>query len=353
MKYATRLRYGFIFIFTPLPVIGFYLGGIFTLLTPFVGFVLVPLIDLLGWRDFENVPDSEYARVANQGYYRLLPMLFVPLQLTVLAWALWASSGVVTVWEWCALVLSVGVLTGGVGINISHELMHKRGKLERTLSKILLASVSYGHFYIEHVRGHHLRVATDDDPASARWGESFYRFYPRCVIGSFKSAWHLETKRLQRANLSFWSLRNNFWWILATPVLICAIVSLVLGWTAAAFFIVQGIIAFSLLEVTNYIEHYGLSRKKLANGRYEKVTYIHSWNVNSFMSNAFLFNLQRHSDHHAHPAKPYQVLRHLEVSPQLPVGYPGMIWLALCPPLWRKVMHPILEQRAETLEAAA
>lgn len=235
------------------------------------------------------------------------------------------------------------IITGGIGITVAHELVHKNTFYQQLFGKILLSTVCYGHFLIEHVRGHHVNVATPKDPASARYGESFYRFYPRTVIGSFKSAWHLEQVRLQRKNLSNWSLYNHFWWIILAPVFIIAITYMTLGLSSALFFIVQSLIAFSLLEVVNYVEHYGLARKQLEDGRYERVSPKHSWNANHWLTNIILFHLQRHSDHHTHAGRPYQVLRHLEESPQLPTGYAGMIVLALIPPLWFKIMNPKVE----------
>jgi alkane 1-monooxygenase len=197
-----------------------------------------------------------------------------------------------------------------------------------------------------------VNVATPKDPASARLGESIYHFLPRTIIGSFQSAWHLEKNSLKQKKHALTSSHNHFWWIIGVPVAIeltCAIFG---GWSAALFFLLQSLVAILMLEVVNYIEHYGLERKKLINGDYERVSYRHSWNANHWLSNTLLLHLQRHSDHHAHGARPYQILRHIEESPQLPSGYLGMIILALFPPLWHAMMDKRVIYYQEKITAA-
>jgi alkane 1-monooxygenase len=221
--------------------------------------------------------------------------------------------------------LVVGLYTGGLGITVAHELCHKKEFLPRTVADLLLASVWYQHFAVEHVRGHHLWVSTPEDPASARSGENVYSFIVRSVIGSFVHALKIDkTKVFIGVGIAaLFTLGAGF---LGTNVLI--------------FFLVQAIVAFVLLEMVNYVEHYGLYRRALGNGRYEKVTPIHSWNSAHKFSNLLLFNLQRHSDHHALANLPYTILKHHEDAPQLPSGYPGMLMLALVPPIWFRVMDP-------------
>lgn len=221
--------------------------------------------------------------------------------------------------------LVVGLYTGGLGITLAHELCHKKEFLPRTVADLLLASVWYQHFAVEHVRGHHLWVSTPEDPASARSGENVYSFIVRSVIGSFVHALKIDkTKVFIGVGIAvLFTLGAGF---LGTNVLI--------------FFLVQAIVAFVLLEMVNYVEHYGLYRRALGNGRYEKVTPIHSWNSAHKFSNLLLFNLQRHSDHHALANLPYTILKHHDDAPQLPSGYPGMLMLALVPPIWFNVMDP-------------
>jgi len=236
-------------------------------------------------------------------------------------------------------MVTVGII-GGVAINAAHELGHKRDRSERRLSKIALAQTGYGHFFVEHDRGHHLRVATVDDPASSRFNESLYRFIPRSVSGSVRSAWNLEKRRLHRHGLSHWTLRNevlNAWLMTAVLFTVLAVWfrPVVLPWLFG-----QAIIGFCLLEAVNYLEHYGLRRQRLASGRYEPVAAGHSWNSNTLVANVLLFHLQRHSDHHTNPARRYQALRACDQAPELPAGYGSMVLLALVPPLWRRVMNP-------------
>jgi len=326
-------------------VAGTLAGGIFTFLTPFTVFVLVPLLDMLVGTDSANPTADELTRLQNRLSFRLVLYLFVPVQLGLIMFgAAVFANGVLTLLERAGLVLSVGIVTGGVGITIAHELAHKKRRLDIYLGRALLMSVCYMHFEIEHNLGHHVRVATPDDPASARFGESFYAFYPRTIRDSFKSAWRTEVGRLSHLGESVWSPRNHMIWNVMLPLTFAIILAALFGWQGALFFILQSAVAFSLLEAVNYIEHYGISRKELAPGRYEKVTPAHSWDANQRLTNYLLFKLQRHADHHVHPVRAYQTLRHLEESPQLPTGYAGMLVLALVPTLWRRVMHPKLQR---------
>jgi alkane 1-monooxygenase len=220
------------------------------------------------------------------------------------------------------------------------ELGHKTNSLERWLAKITLAPVAYGHFFIEHNKGHHKNVATPEDPASSKMGESFYAFWPRTVVGSVKSAWDIEASRLQRLGQKVISTDNENLQAWAMTVVLFAAISLWLGPWALLFLVIQAVIGFSLLEVVNYLEHYGLCRQKKADGRYERCEPRHSWNSNHVVTNLFLYQLQRHSDHHANPTRRYQALRHFDDSPQLPSGYGAMILVAYFPWLWFRQMDP-------------
>jgi alkane 1-monooxygenase len=225
--------------------------------------------------------------------------------------------------------------------------------MERWLSRIALAQSGYGHFFIEHNRGHHVRVATPEDPASSRLGESFYSFLPRTVLGSLRSAWELEGVRLRRLGSSPWSYRNDILGAWAMTVVLYAALIAVFGVVVLPYLLIQSILGFCLLEVVNYLEHYGLLRQKRDDGRYERTRPEHSWNSNSTASNVLLYHLQRHSDHHANPIRRYQALRHVDDAPQLPTGYAGMIVLAVIPPIWRRVMdHRVLTHYDGTLELA-
>jgi alkane 1-monooxygenase len=237
------------------------------------------------------------------------------------------------------LALTVGTVAG-IAINTAHELGHKRDRLERRLSKVALAQTGYGHFYVEHNRGHHARVSTPEDPASARLGESFWAFLPRTVWGSLRSAWSIEAAALRRKGHPVWSPRNDVLNAWALSIVLLGALLVAFGWQVLPLLVIQAVFGFSLLEVVNYIEHYGLLRQRVANGRYERCQPEHSWNSNNVASNLALYHLERHSDHHANPTRRYQALRNFDDAPQLPSGYALMIGLAYLPPVWRRVMDP-------------
>jgi alkane 1-monooxygenase len=311
---------------------GFWFAG------PLVVFVVIPLFDFLVGPDANNAPESAIEALEEDRYYRACTYAYIPLQYGGLLLACWCwSHGGLSFLDKFGLALTVGCVSG-IAINTAHELGHKREKAERWLSKMALAQSGYGHFYVEHNRGHHVRVATPEDPASSRYGESFYAFWPRTVAGSFASACEIERSRLARSGSSFWTWKNdvlNAWTM--TLGLYVALV-LVFGVSIMPYLLLQALIGFSLLEVVNYLEHYGLARRRGADGRYERCLPEHSWNSNHVVSNVFLYHLQRHSDHHAHPTRRYQALRSFEGAPNLPSGYATMILVALVPPLWRWVM---------------
>ncbi|GAA3396242.1 alkane 1-monooxygenase [Cryptosporangium minutisporangium] len=308
-------------------------------LTPGLVFVLIPLVDMVGGDDVGNPPEDAAKTLQADRYYRWLTYLYLPLQLGGLVLGSWQ-------WQqgdlgWVGLLgilVSVGTVNG-IAINAAHELGHKRENLERWLSKIALAPTAYGHFYVEHNRGHHTRVATPEDPASSRLGETFWRFWPRTVWGSLQSAWHLESSRFTLRKRNPWTWRNDVLnaWVM-TLVLFVAL-TVAFGPGLIPFLIAQAVLGFSFLEVVNYLEHYGLRRERVGS-RYEKVDEQHSWNSNRLVTNMFLYQLQRHSDHHANPIRRYQILRTFDTSPQLPAGYATMIVVALFPPLWHRIMDP-------------
>jgi len=312
--------------------------GVFWFFGPFLVFVLFPVADLLVGMDAENPPDSIISWLEQDRYYRWCTYAFIPLQYAGLVFAswLWADGGLSTI-DSLGLALTMAMVSG-IAINTAHELGHKRADLEKWLSKVALAQSGYGHFFIEHNRGHHVRVATPEDPASARLGESFWAFLPRTVAGSLGSAWGLERARLARLDRSPWSIHNDILQAWAMTVALFAALTIAFGPVVLPFLLLQAVLGFSLLEVVNYLEHYGLLRQKREDGRYERCLPQHSWNSNNVASNVLLYHLQRHSDHHANPTRRYQALRHVDEAPQLPTGYAGMILLAWFPPLWRRVM---------------
>jgi alkane 1-monooxygenase len=305
--------------------------------------VVIPLVDWLFGTDRSNPPDWAVDQLADDRYYRWCTYLFLPLQYAGLVFACWVvSTKDLSLVSQLGYAFTVGTVAG-VAINTAHELGHKSVKAERRLAKLALAQSGYGHFYVEHNRGHHNRVATPEDPASSRLGESFWEFLPRTVVGSARSAWELEARRLRAQGKKVWSTDNDVLTAWAMTVVLFAGLTAVFGWVVLPFLLVQAVFGFSLLEVVNYLEHYGLLRQKDANGRYERCQPEHSWNSNHVASNVVLYQLERHSDHHAHPTRRYQALRHFEESPQLPSGYGLMLGLAYLPPVWRRVMdHRVL-----------
>jgi len=311
---------------------------VFWFFGPFLIFGVFPPLDLVIGLDAANPPDSVLKWLEQDRYYRWCTYAFLPLQYAglVFACALWAS-GDLSVLDKLGLALTVSMVSG-IAINTAHELGHKRDRLERWLSKIALAQSGYGHFFVEHNRGHHVRVATPEDPASARLGESFWAFLPRTVKGSLVSAWGLEREWLARDGRSPWTVRNNILNAWAMTVVLFAALTVVFGPVVLPYLLIQMVLGFPLLEVVNYLEHYGLLRQKRPDGRYELTRPEHSWNSNNVASNVLLYHLQRHSDHHANPTRRFQALRHFDEAPQLPTGYAGMILLALIPPLWSRVM---------------
>jgi alkane 1-monooxygenase len=318
--------------------------GFLWFLGPLLVFAAFPLLDIAIGMDASNPPDSILKFLEQDRYYRWCTYLFIPVQYAglILACYLW-SSGDLNLVESLGLALTMGVV-GGISINTAHELGHKRPSNERWLSRVALAQTGYGHFFIEHNRGHHVRVATPEDPASSRFGESYWAFLTRTVIGSLRSAWGIEAARLDRLGKRHLSIQNDILTAWAMTVVLFAGLAVAFGPVVLPYLLLQAVLGFSLLEVVNYLEHYGLLRQKREDGRYERCRPEHSWNSNNVASNVLLYHLQRHSDHHANPTRRYQALRHVEEAPQLPTGYAGMIVLAWFPPIWRRVMdHRLIE----------
>lgn len=264
-----------------------------------------------------------------------IPRLFVPLELALLAAGLAAAARS----DWptvIGLAYGVGFITGAQGITFAHELGHGRHRGDRALGWVLMTVVNYGHFMVEHYRGHHVRAATFDDPASARPGESLWRFLPRTLVGSWRDAWRLEAMRLRMHRLP-WS-RSPLVWSTAFNLAVLAALCAFAQWKMLAFWLLQSAFAVWLLETVNYIEHYGLQRRVDAHGRPEPFGAAHAWNTDTVLGNSLLLNLQRHSDHHVHAWKPYPELQPLP-APQLPTGYAGCLLLASIPPVWFSLMH--------------
>ena len=302
--------------------------------------VVVPLLDLIRGPDRAGPPDDAVRTLSADRYYRWCTYLFVPLQYAGLFFGFWCLAFAdMTRGERVGLSITLG-MSAAIGINAAHELGHKREKLEQGLAKIALAQSVYGHFYVEHNVGHHVKVATPADPASARFGESLFAFYPRALYGGLVSGIELETARLHRQGHRFWNWRNTILQSWSVSVAIVVVIVAAFGWAMLPYFALQAVIGMLVLEAVNYIEHYGLLRMPTPDGRLGKVRPEHSWNGDHLVSNVVLLNLQRHSDHHARAGRRYQALRSCSEAPQFPAGYAMMVVLAFFPPLWRKVMDP-------------
>lgn len=334
---ATLAGVLFLALFTLMPLLWMQAGAAWASIA--VAFVAIPLVDAVVGRPARR---SDTPRAIP--LVRWIPRVQLPLQCALLAGAV-ATAPALPFDELVVFAFAVGTVTGGMGITIAHELGHRAARLDRAIAKALLVSVAYGHFFVEHVRGHHVRVATPEDPATAPRGMSVYRFIPRSVAGSLRHAWRLERLRLERDGRAAWHPAN---WVLAGALLSLALLATAAalgGPKGALLFALQAVWAFVLLEVINYVEHYGLQRRRIG-ARYEPVRPAHSWNADFTVSNWVLFNLQLHSDHHAHMNRPFEALRTVDDAPQLPAGYPAMVLLALVPPLWFAVMDPRVPEPA-------
>lgn len=312
-------------------------------------FVFLPLIDYAIGRDTINVQPVQEREISADPVLKWLCLAVLPIQIGTLyvsmQWFLKTDLGPAGIVGW---LLSQGIISGALAINTAHELIHKNERLEQWAGALLLITVGYHGFKIEHLRGHHVHVSTPEDPSSAPYGMSIWTFLPQALRRNSVNAWALEAERLRKSGQQVISSHNEMLVMTVLWLLLCTALFVTAGGIGLLFFLTQGILAAATLEVINYVEHYGLERRKAADG-YERTTHLHSWNSSYALSNAMLFNLQRHSDHHAYPKRRYGILRHFDDSPQLPAGYPTMFLLALCPPLWRQVMDPRVQAHRAAL----
>lgn len=311
---------------------------IFACMGPLAIHGIIPLIDKLLGEDPSNPPEEMVSVLEQDPYYARLVKLFIPFQLSANVHGLYIASRKETSWFDRILLGHMLGMINGVAINTAHELCHKSNKRDHYLAHLCLAPSGYSHFRIEHPYGHHRRVATPEDPASAKLGESYWQFLPRSAVGGICSAIDIETRRLKRKGAEFWSLDNELFHGWAMSAAYHAAMLKLFGKRIALTQAVQSLCAIGLFEVVNYMEHYGLKRAKLENGNYVRTQPEHSWNNNSLFSNVLLYQLQRHSDHHAYPTRSFQSLRHYEDVPQLPKGYASMILPALIPRWWYGIM---------------
>lgn len=317
-------------------------GGWWVLTMPVYGWGLYALLDLVTPAEEGNA-DPAMER-GGLGWYRAITLIWAPVQFVTLfgliAYATRATH--LSGWELTGLFFGMGVIAGTIGITYAHELIHRSARLDRWLGDLLLAMVLYAHFRSEHLLGHHRHVATPRDPVTARYDEGFYGYFPRVLWQSLASAWGAERKMLARRDRPVWHRSNPFWRYAALQIAFLALAATLGGWLGLGLFTLQAFTAVWQLELVDYVEHYGLARRHLGGGRYEPVRPHHSWNSAERASNWLLINLQRHSDHHFKPDRPFPLLQTYadDEAPQLPAGYPVMTVAAMIPPVWRRVMNP-------------
>lgn len=319
------------------------LGGAWAWSTVILAFAILPALELWTPQSAENMPAEQESSRSRRRFFDLLLYFNLPLLFGIVGWYLYALR--FAAWspaELTGLTFSTGIIVGATGINVAHELGHRSKAFEQYMAKWMLLPALYQHFFIEHNRGHHKNVATDLDPATARFGEPVYVFWFRSIGGGWRNAGRLERERLQKAGLPLWSRHNAMLRFQLWQALWLLTIGLLWGGKALLGALAVAGIGVLLLETINYIEHYGLRRRLLPSGHPEPVLPAHSWNSNHELGRIFLYELTRHSDHHYKASRKYQILRHLDESPQLPFGYPASVLLALVPPLWFRVMDPIL-----------
>ncbi len=302
--------------------------------------IIIPALELFIKPDTSNFSATEEEIVKQNKLYDYLLYLIVPLQAFALGLFLYSVTNAQQSWiDIAGKTAVMGLLCGTFGINVGHELGHRINKGEQLLAKLLLLSSLYMHFFIEHNRGHHKRVATPEDPSSARYGETVYAFYFRSIIFSYLSAWKIANNETRKKGNKSYSAKNEMIEFHLIQIVFVMAIFFAFGWLTALLFLAAALQGILLLETVNYIEHYGLQRSELGDGRWERAMPEHSWNSNHIIGRVMLFELSRHSDHHYLASRKYQLLRHHDDSPQLPTGYPGMMILSLLPPAWFWVMN--------------
>jgi len=311
-------------------------------LVPALIYLVIPLGDWLVGVDRRNPTQAQKASLRAEAWSRWAVELFVPLQLTAVVSGAWLVSVMeLPLWALLGAGIAVGSVNG-VGFIASHELLHRRSRLAQWGARWALSPTLYGHFMAEHVRGHHKAVCTPPDPTSSRMGENYWYYLVRALVTGFQSAWHIEAQRLRKKGRSMWSLENENFLAWSASLLLFAGLILFFGAVILPYLLLQAIYGVILLEVTNYIEHYGMLRKKLSNGEYERFTHAHAWDSNHLVCSLFIYQLQRHADHHVNPNRPYHLLQSEPQTPQLPASYVTLMLVAYVPPLWFRLMNPMV-----------
>lgn len=339
MKFRA-LKYLLAFVLPLFVAVSFITQGWITFIPVLYAFGLIPLLELFFKPNDKNLQLATEVLVVKDKLYDALLFLAVPVQFGFLIWFLFSVQNLPFYsLTFLGRSVSMGLMCGILGINVAHELGHRKERIAQLAAKSLLFTTLYQHFFIEHNYGHHKNVSTPSDPASSRLNEPLYMFWIRSIVYSYISAWQIQIDILQRSKQSFLSIKNEMLYYALLSLGAVYTVFYLVGAMALAGFLIAAVVGILLLETVNYIEHYGLSRKKVSDKRYEQTNPMHSWNSNHVVGRMVLFELSRHSDHHANPHKHYQVLKAHQKSPQMPTGYPGMMLLSALPPVWFSIMN--------------
>ena len=315
------------------------LKGVFSFLTVVYAFGLIPLLELVFSSSESSYTEEVKSSRLKNVLFDLMLYMNLPMLFAILGYGLMIlTTQDLAIYEVIGLVLSIGIVVGTNGINVAHELGHRQTRAEQFLAKVLLLPALYMHFFIEHNLGHHRNIGTPEDPATARKNQSVYHFWFTSIIGQIRSAYQIQKRRLENNQKGFWSLDNQLLLFLSVQSGYLLLLVVLLGSQGLIFGLLIALVGVLLLETINYIEHYGLARKKV-NDRYERITPAHSWNSNHVIGRMVLYELTRHSDHHHRASKKYQVLESIESSPQLPFGYTTCMVLSLITPLWFRMMN--------------
>jgi alkane 1-monooxygenase len=334
------MKYLFAFSIPIIGMIGIYFGGFWTYSALLFAFVLIPLLESVLPIDTNNYDSDTVVNRLNNKFFDILLLLNVPIVYGAILFSLYRITKYeLPIYEIIGMTLSLGVILGANGINVAHELGHRKTIFEKVMGKILLIPSHYTHFFIEHNHGHHLHVSTPADPSTAKYNQNLYSFWVQTVTGTYCKAWQIQKNLNKINNRSFLSIKNDMFWFTIIQASYLITIYYFFGFIGLLFAIFSGIVGFLLLETINYIEHYGLQRKQLASGRFERVNEKHSWNSNHVLGRIVLYELTRHSDHHYKSQKKYQILEYHDVSPQMPYGYPTSMVLSFFPPLWFAVMN--------------
>ena len=321
-------------------ILGIYLGDFWSFSALLFTFIIIPFLELLLPVDQKNYDQETVSNRLKNKFFDVLLYLNVPIVYGAIFFCLYkiTQPGISKI-EIIGMTLSLGVILGSNGINVAHELGHRKNFFEKILGKFLLIPSHYTHFYIEHNHGHHLHVSTPEDPSTAKYNQNLYAFWFQTVIGTYKKAWEIQKRLNIIDNRSFFSVKNDMFWFTIIQISYLLLIYLFFGFIGFLFVLFAGIVGFLLLETINYIEHYGLKRNRLASGRFERVSEKHSWNSNHVLGRIVLYELTRHSDHHFKSQKKYQILEYHDVSPQMPYSYPTSMVLSFFPQLWFAVMN--------------